>query len=64
MRDQSVVRVSTRIQVAMGGVLVALGVAMGYLLPAAENAQHTLLAGFCALGGLMVVSAVAERFRP
>ena len=63
MRHESVVRVSTRLQVAMGGILVALGLVMGFLLPAAEHAQQTLLVGLCALGGLMVVSAVAERIR-
>ena len=64
MRDTSVVRVSTRIQVAMGGLLVALGVMMWSLVPAAEQAQVTLLAGLAGLGGLMVVSALAERLRP
>jgi hypothetical protein len=63
MRDTSVVRVSTRIQVAMGGLLMALGVVMWSLVPAAEQAQVTLLAGLAGLGGLMGVSARAERLR-
>ena len=63
MRDTSVVRVSTRIQVAMGGLLVALGVVMWGVVPAAAQAQVALLAGLAGLGGLMVVSALAERLR-
>ncbi len=63
MRETSVVRVSTRIQVAMGGLLVALGVVMWGLVPAVEQAQVTLLAGLAGLGGLMVVSALAEHLR-
>ena len=64
MRDTGVVRVSTPIQVAMGGLLVALGLVMWSLVPAAEQAQVPLLAGLAGLGGLMVVSAIAERLRP
>jgi hypothetical protein len=61
MRDQSVVRVSTRIQVAMGGVLVALGLVMGNVLPVAQDAKSTVLAGLAALGSLMIVTALAVR---
>jgi hypothetical protein len=61
MRDQSVVRVSTRIQVAMGGALVALGLVMGNVLPVAQDAKSTVLAGLAALGSLMIVTALAVR---
>ena len=61
MRDQSVVRVSTRIQVAMGAFLVALGVVMGNVLPVAQDARTTLLAGLAGLGSLMIVTALAVR---
>ena len=61
MGEQSVVRVSTGIQVAMGGILVALGFVMGSVLPVAQDARSTLLAGLAALGSLMIVSALALR---
>ena len=61
MGDGSVVRVSTGIQVAMGGILVALGFVMGNVLPVAQDARSTLLAGLAALGSLMIVSALALR---
>jgi hypothetical protein len=63
MRDQSVVRVSTRIQVAMGGALVALGVVMGTVLPVAQDARTTVLAGLAALGSLIILPAFVERHR-
>jgi hypothetical protein len=63
MRDQSVVRVSTRIQVAMGGALVALGVVMGTALPVAQDARTTVLAGLAGLGGLIILPAFVERHR-